>query len=141
MTIKKCFVKNEMSDEFYHDGMIRFLLGPFFAFSCAQKSGNKSEDAQYSHNLISELLLITEKIRKRFEIKFALFSMSGNLLEQLGWAPGDRCYAQYSEDNLWYPAIIMKEEKGYVFCLVVDFWGNITGGSYSQVVIDHIFIY
>ena len=43
--------------------------------------------------------------------------MSGNLLEELGWAPGDRCYAQYSEDNLWYPAIIMKEEKGYVFVL------------------------
>ena len=47
-----------ISDAFYHDGMNRFLLGPFFAFSCAQKSGNKSEDAQYSQNLIPELLLI-----------------------------------------------------------------------------------
>ena len=66
--------------------------------------------------------------------------MSGNLLEELGWAPGDRCYAQYSEDNLWYPAIIMKEEKGYVFVLWSIFEEIITGGSYSPVVIDHIFI-
>ena len=42
------------------------------------------------------------------------FSMAGNLLEELGWAPGDRCYAQFSEDQLWYPAIIMREEKGCV---------------------------
>ena len=130
-----------MTDAFYHDEMNRFLWGPFVAFSCARKYGNKSEDAQYSQNLISELLLITEKIWKKFEIKFALFSMSGNLLEELGWAPGDRCYAQYSEDNLWYPAIIMKEEKGYVFVLWSIFEEIITGGSYSPVVIDQIFIY
>ena len=40
-----------------------------------------------------------------------LLSMA-NLLDDLEWQPGDRCYAVFSEDSLWYPAIIMKKEMG-----------------------------
>jgi len=31
-----------------------------------------------------------------------------NLLTDLEWEVGDRCYALYDEDELWYPATISK---------------------------------
>ena len=32
-----------------------------------------------------------------------------NLLDSLEWKVGDQCYAIFSEDELWYPAVIVKE--------------------------------
>lgn len=34
-----------------------------------------------------------------------------NLLADREWKVGDRCYALFSEDELWYPAVIKKVSR------------------------------
>ena len=61
-----------------------------------------------------------------------------NLLADTEWKVGDRCYALFSEDELWYPATIMKvwrnhivvnktslfQVQGSVFTVEYDVYGN-----------------
>lgn len=46
-----------------------------------------------------------------------------NLLAETEWKNGDKCYAIFSEDDLYYPAIITKIYKGD-YHVTFEFYGN-----------------
>ena len=52
-----------------------------------------------------------------------------NLLAEREWKVGDKCYALFSEDELWYPAVIKKVSKKVLFFSSLSF--QVQGSVYT----------
>ena len=52
-----------------------------------------------------------------------------NLLAEREWQVGDKCYALFSEDELWYPAVIKKVSKKVLFLSSLSF--QVQGSVYT----------